>query len=156
MNVRLGIALGLLVATYSTNGTAVGVLQLSRTEVTLAPNRPPEELWVENKGDTPLYLDVTQQLVGNPGSTPEQLVPVEDVSRPELLVLPGRLTLAPGQQYRMTLRELSVPPEPRVWRVTFRPREHVLIDVDAAGQIPAPLVVSIGYGAVIYQYPAER
>jgi len=55
------------------------------------------------------------------------------------------------------LKELSGPDEPQVWRVTFRPREHIVIDADRDGDTTAPLFVSIGYGVVIYQLPdAEK
>ncbi|RQR52308.1 hypothetical protein DIE18_32275 [Burkholderia sp. Bp9125] len=144
-------ALCMTVALWCTNGLAAGVLKLSRTEMTLAPDKPVPELWAENVGDTPLYLDVTQQLVANPGQRPERLEPVEEVSRPALLVQPNRLTLAPGQKYRMALKVLDVPPQAQVWRLTFRPREHIVVDAgDVQGQ-PTPLFVSVGYGVVIYQ-----
>jgi P pilus assembly chaperone PapD len=147
----LGIVLGLLAALYCTTSVAVGILKLSRTEMTLAPDKPPGELWVENKGDTPLYLDVTQQLVANPGQTPERLVPVEEVQDPGFLVLPRRLTLSPGQKYRMTLKELDAPQRAQVWRVTFRPKERIVVDASDAEGRQAPLLISVGYGVVIYQ-----
>nr|WP_230958636.1 hypothetical protein [Burkholderia territorii] len=130
---------------------AAGILKLSRTEMTLAPGKPVGELWAENTGDSPLYLDVTQQLVANPGEMPERLVPVGEVPQPGLLVTPGRLALAPGQKYRMSLKELRGPFETQVWRVTFRPRERVIVDAGQADGAPAPLIVSVGYGVVIYQ-----
>ncbi|PFH19508.1 hypothetical protein BX604_6111 [Burkholderia sp. JKS000303] len=150
-------ALGALTLLCCSGSFAAGILKLSRTEFTLSPDKPANELWVENVGDTPLYLDVTQQRVSNPGHVPEDLVPVEDVPQPTLLVQPSRLVLSPGQKYRMVLKELSGPDEPQVWRVTFRPREHIVIDADRDGDTTAPLFVSIGYGVVIYQLPdAEK
>lgn len=143
--------LGMLAALCATHGHAAGVLKLSRTEVTLAPGKPAAELWAENVGDTPLYLDVTQQWVANPGHSPERLVPVEDMDHPTLLVQPGRLSLAPGQKYRMTLKELDVPQEVRVWRLTFRPRERIAVDGGDAQRGPTPLFISVGYGVVVYQ-----
>ncbi|EKS9798739.1 MULTISPECIES: hypothetical protein [Burkholderia] len=148
---RLGFAVGLLVSLVCSSCLAAGMLNLSRTEMTIAPDQPPGELWVENKGDTPLYLDVTQQLVTNPGQLPEHLVPVEEVPQPTLLILPNRLVLSPGQKYRMALKALSKPDRALVWRVTFRPRERIAVDGDHGGEAAAPLFVSIGYGAVIYQ-----
>ncbi|MBA9833589.1 hypothetical protein J4M90_38495 [Burkholderia contaminans] len=151
MNRALCRALGALLLLWSSGSFAAGILKLSRTELTLAPDKPANELWVENVGDTPLYLDITQQRVLNPGHLPEQLVPVEEVSQPTLLVLPTRLALSPGQKYRMALKELSMPDESQVWRVTFRPREHIVVDADRDGDTTAPLFVSVGYGVVIYQ-----
>nr|WP_081076509.1 hypothetical protein [Burkholderia cepacia] len=146
-------ALAMLAALCCTSSMAAGVLKLSRTELTLAPDTPVPELWAENVGDTPLYLDVTQQLVMNPGESPERLVLVTEVPRPTLLVFPDRLALAPGQKYRVALKELGMPEHAQAWRLTFRPRERVVVDsVDGSG-IEAPLVVSVGYGVVIYQMP---
>ncbi|TCW83038.1 hypothetical protein C5O80_18290 [Burkholderia sp. SRS-46] len=152
----VGITLCLMLALSSASSMAAGILKLSRTEMTVAPGQPPGELWVENKGDTPLYLDVTQQLVANPGTTPEQLVPVQEVPHPGLLVLPNRLTLAPGQKYRMTLKELVKPLRTQVWRVTFRPKEHIVVEAGVTEDMPAPLFLSIGYGVVIYQLGSEK
>lgn len=130
---------------------AAGILKLSRTELTLAPDKHTSELWATNIGDTPLYLDITQQLVINPGQVPEQRMLVEEVERPALLVLPRRLVLSPGQRYRMVLKEISVPGQNQVWRVTFRPRERVAVRADQKEGTTAPLLVSVGYGVVIYQ-----
>ena len=148
-------ALGMLAALCCSSSMAAGILKLSRTEMTLAPDKPPGELWVENKGDTPLYLDVTQQWVANPGKTPEQLVPVTEVMGPSLLVLPGRLTVAPGQKYRMVLKALDAPSQTNIWRVTFRPRERIVVETGGAEGAPAPLFVSVGYGVVIYQLGSQ-
>lgn len=142
------LLLGLLLTLIATQGVAAGALKLSRTELKLEPGKPAHELYVENTGDTPLYLDVEQELLLNPGQTPERLVPIQEVERPSLLVTPGRLVLAPGQKHRMALKELKAPPRTLIWRVTFRPRERLHIETEA---LSAPLIVSVGYGAVIYQ-----
>ncbi len=130
---------------------AAGILKLSRTELTLAPDKPVPELWAENVGDTPLYLDVTQQLVTNPGQSPERLVPVTEVPRPSLLTYPNRVVLAPGQKYRVTLKELDMPAQAQVWRLTFRPKERLVVEASDTLRSQAPLVISVGYGVVIYQ-----
>jgi len=149
---RLGMTLGLLASMCCSSVLAAGVLKLSRSELRLEPGKPVSELWVENIGDTPLYLDVTQDLVTNPGHTPEHRVPVAEVEHPTLLVLPSRLALSPGQRYRILVRELAKPSNTRVWRVTFRPKEHIVTDTDdAANRQPTPLIISVGYGIVIYQ-----
>ena len=72
---------------------------------------------------------------------------------PTLLVAPVRLALAPGQRAPITLKELARPDSPQVWRVTFRPREKLLMEPDPTQAMAAPLVVSIGYGVLIYQVP---
>ncbi|MFP3503669.1 hypothetical protein [Burkholderia sp. SIMBA_062] len=145
------IALGMLAALACTGSMAAGVLKLSRAELTLEPDRPAGELYVENAGDTPLYLDIEQQLLTNPGDKPEHLVPVAEVEKPTLLVTPGRLALAPGQKYRVGLKVLAVPSQTNVWRITFRPNERILVDASSSDGAPAPLFVNVGYGVVIYQ-----
>ncbi|ALR76425.1 hypothetical protein [[Enterobacter] lignolyticus] len=147
----LPAALGLLAALSCASGMAAGMLKLSRTELTLAPGKPQGELRVENAGDTPLYLDVVQELVTAPGQIPERRVPVGNVASPGLLMVPDRLVLSPGQKYRMTLKVLHTPPQTQVWRVTFRPRERIRIDAQQPGNSPAPVFISVGYGVVIYQ-----
>ncbi|MBK5408894.1 hypothetical protein JFU58_10120 [Pseudomonas sp. TH34] len=148
-----GCLLGLLLALFAMQGMAAGVLKLSRTELKLEPGKPAPELYVENTGDTQLYLEVEQKLLLNPGQTPEHLVPIQEVERPELLVTPGRLVLAPGQKHRMVIKELELPSRTQIWRVTFRPKERLVIN--AGGGAPPPLVVSVGYGAVIYQLSSD-
>jgi len=148
-----GCFLGLLLVLFATPVMAVGVLSLSRTELTLEPGKSAPELHVENTGDTPLYLDVEQKLLLNPGQAPERLVPIQEVERPSLLVTPGRLVLAPGQKRRMVLQEIETPTRTQVWRVTFRPRERLHIESEV---LSAPLVVSVGYGVVVYQLAPEN
>ncbi|GAB7538905.1 hypothetical protein BGC_51290 [Burkholderia sp. 3C] len=144
-------AVGTLAVSWCVTCSAAGALKLSRTELTVKPDGTASPLWVENTGDSPLYLDVTQQRVANPGQVPERLEPVEEVQRPSLLVLPGRLALAPGQRYGIVLKALAVPQRTQVWRVTFRPRERIVVDGGRDGDTAAPLFVSVGYGVVIYQ-----
>ncbi|VWB23115.1 hypothetical protein [Burkholderia metallica] len=147
-------AIGVLAALACTSSMAAGVLKLSRMELTLEPEKPAPELYVENAGDTPLYLDIEQHLLTNPGDSPEHRVPVGEVERPMLLVVPGRLALAPGQKYRIGLKELAVPSKTQVWRVTFRPNERIAVDAGQSEGAPAPLFVNVGYGVVIYQRAA--
>ncbi|WP_081057650.1 hypothetical protein [Burkholderia diffusa] len=149
-------ALGMLALLCCTSSMAAGILKLSRTELTLAPDKPVPELWVENVGDTPLYLDVTQQLVTNPGASPERLIPVSEVASPTLLVSPNRLALAPGQKYRVMPKELGTSTQAQVWRLTFRPRERIVVDAAGLSGTQAPVVISVGYGVVIYQTAHQK
>ena len=95
-----------------------------------------------------------QRLLGNPGEQPEVLTPISEVRDPTLLVAPVRLALAPGQRAPITLKELARPDSPRVWRVTPAARKLLAAD-DPTQAMTAPLVVSIGYGVLIYQMPAR-
>ncbi|UCZ86895.1 hypothetical protein LGQ10_11565 [Pseudomonas sp. L5B5] len=130
---------------------AAGVLQLSDSVLRLEPGGRMPELHVENTGDTPLFLDVQQELLLNPGQSPEVLTPIEQVRAPSLLVSPRRLVLSPGQKRHMTLRTLSAPMQHRVWRLTFRPRQRVVIETTTPDQQSAPLSLNVGYGVLIYQ-----
>ncbi|MGR4041279.1 hypothetical protein P7C00_20365 [Pseudomonas sp. JDS08PS003] len=146
----------LLLSLWSPAGLAAGVLKLSRTELRFTPDEPQGELYAQNTGDTPLYLEVDQRLVLNPGQSPEHLLAIHEVQRPSLLVTPGRLVLAPGQKYRMTLKALKTPTSNQVWRITFRPRERLIVEAGTDAGQPAPLAVSVGYGVVIYQRAANH
>ena len=136
------------------HGMAAGVLNLSTTELRLVPDQRQGALYAQNTGDSPLYLDVEQALVLHPGEQPEQLQAISEVPKPGLLVTPTRLALAPGQKYRMNIKTLGTPDSNQVWRVTFRPREHVTVQVQGPDGVLAPLSVSVGYGMVIYQNSA--
>lgn len=145
----------LLVATlglpWPQPGLAAGILHLPRAELRLEPGKAPGELLAENRGDTPLYLDVEQKLLINPGSAPEVLVPLGETDQPGLLVSPSRLILAPGQKYRMSLRVLSTPARTQVWRITFRPRERVILNPSETDGTAGPLIINMAYGVLIYQ-----
>ena len=136
------------------HGMAAGVLNLSTTELRLVPDQRQGALYAQNTGDSPLYLDVEQALVLNPAEKPEQLLDISQVPNPGLLVTPTRLVLAPGQKYRMNIKTLVTPTNNQVWRVTFRPRENVIVQAQGAEGVSAPLSVSVGYGVVIYQNSA--
>lgn len=130
---------------------AAGVLKLSTTELRFFPDQREGALYAQNTGDSPLFLDVEQALVLNPGEQPEQMRALNQVTNPGLLVTPARLVLAPGQKYRMNIKALDLPAGNQVWRVTFRPRENVIVQAQGADSLSAPLLVSVGYGVVIYQ-----
>lgn len=132
---------------------AAGVLKLSHVEMWMRGDARVGKLYAENVGDSMLYLEIEQRLLLNPGEQPEQLVPVEQVERPTLLAAPTKLALGPGQRYRIALRELMRPQTPQVWRLTFRPKESVLLLGESMDGVAAPLSVSIGYGVLVYQMP---
>lgn len=136
------------------HGMAAGVLKLSTTELRLVPGQRQGVLDVHNTGDSAVFLDVKQALVLNPAEKPEQLLDISQVANPGLLVTPRRLALAPGQKYRMNIKTLGSSANNQVWRVTFRPREHVIVEAHGAEGVSAPLSVSVGYGVVIYQNSA--
>ncbi|WP_422526642.1 hypothetical protein [Serratia fonticola] len=127
------------------------LLSLSQAELTIPFKGRLPELVVENLGDGPLYLNVSQQLLVNPGSQPETLIDIGDTESPSLLVIPPRLILGPGQKRNMQLSVLSQPTKTQVWRITFRPQQNIRVFSTGAASRRVPLRVSIGYGVVIYQ-----
>lgn len=145
---RLGMLAALLLSHHSYAG---GVLSLPRVELSISPQGRLPELVVENQGDGPLYLEVRQQLLTNPGSLPEKLVDVGNTESPSLLVLPARLILGPGQKRNMQLRVLSQPAKTQAWRITFRPQQNMHVVSAGVTSPRVPLRLSIGYGVVIYQ-----
>lgn len=140
-----------LVLLWPLPGAAAGILHLSRSELRLEPGAAPGELYAENRGDGPLYLDVEQKLLLNPGFSPEVLVPIGQTEQPGLLVTPNRLVLSPGQKYRMTLNVLNTPDRTQIWRLTFRPRERLILTYGESASAATPLAISLGYGVVINQ-----
>ena len=150
---RFGLLATLL---FIPNGYAAGILSLSQAELSIKPQARLPELAVENQGDGPLYLDVTQQLLINPGSLPETLVDIGNTESPSLLVTPSRLILGPGQKRSLQLRVLAQPKKTQVWRVTFRPQQEIHVVTAGVTATRAPLRVSIGYGVVIYQTGSQQ
>ncbi|MGZ2748869.1 hypothetical protein [Burkholderia stagnalis] len=49
------------------------------------------------------------------------------------------------------LKELGTPKRAQVRRLTFRPRERIVVDAAGLSGTQALLVISVGYGVVIYQ-----
>lgn len=130
---------------------AAGVLKLAHSVITVGGPQPAEKLEVENTGDTPLYLEVSQEWVQMPPGQPETRLPVGNVPNPSLLVNPPRMVLRPGQKRVLDVSVVHQPCEQQIWRVTFRPRERHRVLPDGQQPSQAPLLVSVGYGAVIYQ-----
>lgn len=155
MKYTVSLMLGWLLM-FPSHGMAMGVLKLSTTELQLVPDQRQGALYAQNTGDSPLYLDVEQVLVLNPTQKPEQLLDISQVPKPGLLVTPTRLALAPGQKYQMNIKTLVPPASNQVWRVTFRPRENVIVQAQGPDGVSAPLSVSVGYGVVIYQNSSAR
>lgn len=134
---------------------AVGVLRLSNSEITIGGPEPAGRLEAENVGDSPLYLDITQELVQLPVTNPEIRIPLGHIDFPSLLVSPPRLVLRPGQKQVLNVKVLRQPKRRKIWRVTFRPRENISVQGQSDAGPLVPLSVSIGYGVVIYQQGSE-
>lgn len=93
----LGVLMTMLLVHSSYAG---GILSLSQAELTLPLRGRLPELVVENRGDGPLYLEVQQQLLTNPGLKPEILIDVGHTESPSLLVIPSHLILGLDKKER--------------------------------------------------------
>jgi len=149
MRLLVSVVLGLCLLTPVSQ--AAGVLRISHSEMTLGGPDRTGKLTVKNIGDSPLYLDITQELVQTPLTNPEVRSPVGEVASPSLLISPMRLVLGPQQQREISVKELRKPEQRKIWRVTFRPREHISVQGVTSDNTQVPLSVSIGYGVVVYQ-----
>lgn len=152
MHFLVGVVLGLCLLTNASQ--AAGVLRLSQSKITLGGPEHVGKLTVKNVGDSPLYLDITQELVQTPLTNPEVRSPVGEVVSPSLLISPMRLMLGPQQQREISVKELRKPEQRQIWRVTFRPREHISVQGVTSDNTQVPLSVSVGYGVVVYQLSA--
>ncbi|KQN60294.1 hypothetical protein [Erwinia sp. Leaf53] len=149
---RLLILLAALSAALPVTGArAAGVLRLAHSAISVEGTRPAEKLEVENTGDSPLYLEVSQEWVQVPLGQPEVRLPVGNVPNPSLLVNPPRLVLRPGQKRLLDVTVVRQPREQQIWRVTFRPRERHRVQPIGDPRAQAPILISVGYGVVIYQ-----
>jgi len=153
MRLLLSVLLGLCL--LNNTSQAAGVLRISLSEMTLGGPDRVGKLMVKNTGDSPLYLDITQEQVQTPLTDPEVRVPVGDVAAPSLLISPMRLALGPQQEREINVKELRKPAQRKIWRVTFRPRENISVQGVTTENTLVPLAVSIGYGVVIYQLGAS-
>ncbi len=69
----------------------------------------PRTVQVSNLGDKPLYLKVDLMRVENPGETPERKTAIGDITVPEMMASPAKLTLGPGQKRDINLVALKAP-----------------------------------------------
>ncbi|HDL7836443.1 TPA: pilus assembly protein [Yersinia enterocolitica] len=110
---------------------------------------------VYNSGDKPLYLDITLQRVDNPGINPEQKTLISDITQPEMIFNPNRITLGPKQKRDIKLLPLKAPAQETLYRLYINP----IVDIKAIrnsedkSKIHAPMTVSIGYGVLVHHLP---
>ncbi|SUP89016.1 alpha-related fimbriae chaperone 1 [Yersinia pseudotuberculosis] len=110
---------------------------------------------VYNSGDTPLYLDITLQRVDNPGVNPERKTPISEISQPEMIFNPNRITLGPRQKRDITLIPLKSPVQETLYRLYINPVLNIKAvgDGEDKSKVHAPMTISIGYGVLIHHLP---
>lgn len=103
--------------------SAPATMVVDRNILHFGPTDPAShDVTVTNRGREPLFIDVEVLEVLDPGSPTESRVPVAPDADVALLVSPGKLALAPGQQRLLRVVNLSGNDvRERVFRVTLRP-----------------------------------
>ncbi|WP_145580139.1 fimbria/pilus periplasmic chaperone [Yersinia vastinensis] len=134
--------------------TAYGQLMAIPTRTTVEAMNQHRTVQVYNSGDKPLYLNISLQRVENPGMNPEKKTPISDISQPEMIFNPGRITLGPKQKRDIKLLPLKSPEQETLYRLYIDP----VVDIKAVGdgdksKIHAPMTISIGYGVLIHHIP---
>lgn len=148
----LFFTLAFLLAPISTTYAQLVAIPTRTTVEALDQHRA---IQVYNNGDKPLYLDITLQRVDNPGVNPEQKTLISDISQPEMIFNPNRITLGPKQKRNIKLLPLKSPAQETLYRLYINP----VVDIKALGshedksKIHAPMTISIGYGVLIHHVP---
>ncbi|AHM76252.1 fimbria/pilus periplasmic chaperone [Yersinia hibernica] len=134
--------------------TAYGQLMAIPTRTTVEAMSQHRTIQVYNSGDKPLYLNIALQRVENPGMNPEKKTPISDISQPEIIFNPSRITLGPKQKRDIKLLPLKPPEQETLYRLYIDP----VVNIKAVGngdksKIHAPMTISIGYGVLIHHVP---
>lgn len=110
---------------------------------------------VYNSGDKPLYLDISLQRVDNPGVSPEKKTPISEITQPEIIFNPSRITLGPKQKRDIKLLPLKSPQQETLYRLYINPvvETKVVGESKDKNKIHAPMTISIGYGVLIHHVP---
>lgn len=111
---------------------------------------------VYNSGDTPLYLDITLQRVDNPGINPEEKTLISDITQPEMIFNPSRITLGPKQKRDIKLLPLRIPVQETLYRLYINPVVNIkaVNNKEDDKKIHAPVTISISYGVLIHHVPS--
>ncbi|WGY72878.1 pilus assembly protein [Burkholderia cepacia] len=117
-------------------------------------NTHEQKVTVKNRGDEPLYLNISVQKVTNPGQTPEKKVALGELEHPGVLASPDKLTLGPGQTRSIVLKSLMEPGKEELYRLYVVPVRSLKVDSAPQDKITAPMSVAIGYGVLVRHMPA--
>ncbi|AAM84020.1 putative exported protein [Yersinia pestis biovar Microtus str. 91001] len=132
-----------------------GQLLATPTRIAVEAQELKRTVQVYNSGDTPLYLDITLQRVDNPGVNPERKTPISEISQPEMIFNPNRITLGPRQKRDITLIPLKSPVQETLYRLYINPVLNIKAvgDGEDKSKVHAPMTISIGYGVLIHHLP---
>jgi P pilus assembly chaperone PapD len=116
----------------------------------------PRTVQVSNLGDKPLYLKVDLMRVENPGETPERKTAIGDITVPEMMASPAKLTLGPGQKRDINLVALKAPARETLYRLYIVPVSSIKVVGDENKEkISAPLTFGVAYGVLVHHLPSS-
>ena len=148
---RLTLVLGLM--TLGGYAQADGQLMVMPARTTVEGQQT-RTVQVSNLGDKPLYLKVDLMRVENPGENPERKTPIGDISVPEMLANPAKLTLGPGQKRDINLVALKSPTQETLYRLYIVPVSSIkVVGEENKDKITAPLTFGVAYGVLVHHLP---
>lgn len=148
---RITLGVGLLAISDLAQSDGQLMVMPARSTVEGKQNRT---IQVSNLGDKPLYLKIDLMLVENPGQSPEHKKSMGEVSLPEMMANPAKLTLGPGQKRDIGLVALKAPARETIYRLYIVPVSSIkVVDDGSKDKIKAPVNFGIAYGVVVHHVP---
>ncbi|MHA7847796.1 pilus assembly protein [Serratia sp. D1N4] len=150
-------------ALLATSLLALGGLAQADGQLMVMPARSTVEgqqtrtVQVSNLGDKPLYLKVDLMRIENPGETPERKTAIGDITVPEMMANPAKLTLGPGQKRDINLVALKSPAKETLYRLYIVPVSSIkVVGSEIKDKITAPLTFGVAYGVVVHHLPPAQ
>ncbi|KFK94635.1 hypothetical protein IV04_20805 [Serratia sp. Ag1] len=147
------LALGLLI--LGGKAQADGQLMVMPARSTIEGQQT-RTVQVSNLGDTPLYLKIDLARIENPGETPERKTNLGDITAPEMMANPAKLTLGPGQKRDINLVALKAPAKETLYRLYIVPISSIkIVGEERHDKISAPLTFGVAYGVLVHHLPVS-
>lgn len=109
---------------------------------------------VSNLGDKPLYLKIDLMRIENPGETPERKTAIGEITQPEMMANPAKITLGPGQKRDINLVTLKTPTKETLYRLYVVPVSSIkVVGNESKDKISVPLTFGVAYGVVVHHLP---
>lgn len=150
---RITLASALLAMSGLTLADGQLMVMPARSTVEGTQNRTVQ---VSNLGDKPLYLKIDMVRIENPGEKPERKTPIGELTVPEMMANPAKLTLGPGQKRDINLVVLKAPAKETVYRLYIVPINSIkVVGEDSKEKIKAPITFGIAYGVLVNHLPSS-
>lgn len=148
---RIAITLGLLALSGVAQADGQLMVMPARSTVEGVLSRTVQ---VSNLGDKPLYLKIDLQRVENPGEAPERKTAIGDITVPEMMANPAKLTLGPGQKRDINLVALKAPAKETLYRLYIVPVSSIkVVGDERKDKISVPLTFGVAYGVLVHHLP---